>query len=71
MCCSLLFDTGLRTGLLSELGTPKQGDGWKEVLYHQHKAKPFLCGALVASCRECDMSTVDILTLEVHGARQQ
>lgn len=39
ICCSLLLDTGLGRGLLTELGTPKQGDGWKKVLCHQHRAK--------------------------------
>lgn len=72
ICCSLLLDTGLGRGLLTELGTPKQGDGRKKVLCHQHRAK--LVSSVVPQwppARECDVGTVDILTLEMHGARQQ
>lgn len=68
----MLFDTGLRRGLLSELGTPKQG-GWLEGSpVPQHKTKPV--SSVVPwwpPAGECDVGTMDILTLEVHGARQQ
>lgn len=70
-CCSLLFNTGPRRGLLSELGTPEQG-GWLQespVPPTQSKTS-FLCGALVALLQG-SVSTTDILTLEVRGARQQ